>query len=139
MNELGEKALVQILAAAAALAALVADRITWDDEELDLAFPAVTLRTLSTRMLSAGLAGRGGSRFALVEASAHATSSTGATQLLDLVIDALTPYESGRQAVDVDGSSVVFGGIVLDDVQQAPSSRERSYRKAAFFKVWLYE
>lgn len=139
MNELGEKALVQILTAFTALAALVSGRITWDDEELDLEYPSVTLRTLSTRMLAAGLAGRGGSRFALVEASAHATSSTGASQLLDLVIAALTPYEAGRQVVDVGGAEVILGSIALDDVQQAPAARERSYRKAAFFKVWLYE
>ena len=95
MNELGEKALVQILASLAGLTALVSDRITWDDEELDLAYPAVTLRTLSARMLAAGLAGRGGSRFALVEASAHATSSTGASRLLDLLIDAFATAAEG--------------------------------------------
>lgn len=139
MTELGEKALVQILAAFAAIASLVGGRITWDDQELDIVDPALTLRTLTAPPASRSLAGRGGSRRCLVEVAAHDVSSGGASQLCDLVVDAMTPHESGPTEVVVDGVPVRFGGIVLNDILQGSSVRTNRYRKAALFSVWLYE
>lgn len=139
MTSLHEQALVQILAAWSALVALVGDRVTWDSEEVDLLFPAVTLRLLATNMPARDLQSRGGGRRCLVELSAHATTSSGSSALLDAAIAALDEYERGPRSVTVNGSEVRFGAIHLDDVQQAQPAREKSYRKAAHFVVWAYE
>lgn len=139
MTDLHERALVQILAAWSALVALVTDRITWDGEEVDLEYPAITLRDLAMVPAARDLGSRGGARRCLVELSAHGITSGSSSSLLDVAIAALTPYESGPFSVTVGGTEARFGAIHLDDVQQAQPARERSYRKAAQFVVWVYE
>jgi hypothetical protein len=139
MTEPHERALVQILAAWAALTAIVTDRIIWDSEEIDVTLPAITLRLLAGTPPARDLGSRGGVRRCLVELSAHAATGGASSSLLDVVIDALTPYEAGEHTVAVSGSEVRFGAIHLDDVQQTQPARERSYRKAARFVVWVYE
>lgn len=139
MNEFHERALVQILTAWSALTTLVSNRITWDSEETDLVFPAITLRALAMTVPARELGSRGGMRRCLVELSAHATTSSAASALIDVGIQALDEYESGPHSVTVSGTEVRFGAIHLDDVQQAQPARERSYRKAALYVVWAYE
>ncbi len=141
MNELGERALVQILRLFAPLAALVEDRVSWDEEEIDPAPKSVTLRTVATRFPGAGVSGRGGVRNSAIEISGHDDSSSGASRLADLIVAAMDPHD-GKQldVVLVDTGEIVrFGGIQMTDFQQSPSSRQNSYRKSAMFSVFLYE
>lgn len=135
MTEAHETAMVTLLAAWAALAALVSDRITWDSEEIDLSYPSITLRALAGAPSARDLTSRGGLRRCLIEIAAHATTSTQCSRLMDIVIAALTPYESGP--FEVGGAR--FGVIHLDDVTQTLPPRERSYRKAARYVVHIYE
>lgn len=135
MTETHEAALVTLLAGWSALVALVSDRVTWDSEEIDLEFPAVTLRLLAATMPARELQSRGGMRRCLVEIAAHAATSTQCSQVLDSAVDALTPYESGPFEV----SSARFGVIHLDDITQTLPARERAYRKAARYVVHIYE
>jgi hypothetical protein len=137
LNAAAEAALVAILAPA--LSSLVADRITWDDEEIDLVYPAVTLRTLSSVEGSRDLKSRGGTRRSLVEISGHGRTSGDASRVVDAVCAALDFAEAGPFDQTVDGNTVHFGAIHLESIQQAPANRERSYRKSALFNVWLYE
>jgi hypothetical protein len=127
--------MVTLLAAWAALVALVADRITWDSEEIDLEFPSITLRLLAGVPIARDLTSRGGMRRCLIELAAHETTSTQCSQLLDVAIAALTPYESGPFEV----GSARFGVVHLDDITQTLPARERSYRKAARYVVHIYE
>lgn len=135
MTESHESALVTLLAGWSSLVAVVADRITWDSEEIDIAFPAITLRMLAATIPARDLKARGGMRRCLVELAAHAETSTQCSQVLDLAVDALTPYESGPFEV----GSARFGVIHLDDITQTLPARERAYRKAARYVVHIYE
>jgi hypothetical protein len=135
MTESHEAAMVTLLAAWSALVALVSDRITWDSEEIDLEYPSITLRSLAGVPSARDLGSRGGLRRCLIEIAAHTTTSTQCSQVLDHVVDALTPYESGPFEV----GSARFGVIHLDDVTQTLPPRERSYRKAARYVVHIYE
>jgi hypothetical protein len=135
LNAAAEAALVAILLAASDLVAYVADRATWDDEETDLAYPAITLRTLASLEGSRDLGSRGGTRRALVEMSAHARTSGDASRIVDAACNALAFAEAGP----FERGGVRFGAIHLESVQQAPANRERSYRKSALFNVWFYE
>jgi hypothetical protein len=139
MDTLHETALVQILAGWPSLASLVSNRITWDDAELDIENPAVRLRTLATTVPARDLKSRGGLRRCLVEVGCDDDHATGAAQLADVVIAALTPYESGPFSVSVSGTEVRFGSILLEDVIQTRGLRERDYRKTALFAVTFYE
>lgn len=133
MNAAAEAALISILAPA--LSELVEDRVTWDDSETDLVYPAVTLRTLSSVEGSRDLKSRGGTRRSLVEVSAHGRTSGDASTIIDAVCAALDFAEAGPFVQD----AVSFGAIYLESIQQAPANRERSYRKSALFNVWIYE
>jgi hypothetical protein len=86
-------------------------------------------------MPSRELQSRGGIRRCLVEISANARTSTQASQILDLVIAALDPCESGP----FDVGTARFGVIHLDDITQAQPARERAYRKVARYVVHIYE
>jgi hypothetical protein len=139
VNELAEMALVQILSAWPGLAALVANRITWDDTEIDIDNPAVRLRTLAAPPASRDLGSRGGLRRCLVEVSCDDDHSTGASKLCDAVTNALEAFESGPFSVFVSGTEARFGSIALRDVFQGRSLRERTHRKTATVEVWVYE
>lgn len=135
MNAAQEGALVTLLMQHPPLQAMVDDRVTWDTEEVDLGMPSVTLRLLAGVPSARDLGSRGGVIRCLVEIAANAEKSTPASEVLDAVVGALTPYESGPFSVGL----VRFGGIHLDDVTQSQPARAHAYRKAARFIVVVYE
>lgn len=139
MNEALMEALVAILAARPSVSAIVADRIVWDTEEIDLAPPAVALRTLATTFPGRDLNGRGGLRRAMVELAAIALSVQSSVQLLEACLAALEPYESGPAEVPVSSGTARIASINVDDVTQSPPVRERSYRQTATLIVAFYE
>lgn len=139
MNAVAEQALVAILVGYAPLAAEIKDRATWDDTELDVAKPAVTLRSLASVPASPELRGRGGIMQAQVEVASRAVTYPKASQVADLVVAALDPYESGPDEVTIDAGTVRFASIRLTNVQQGPSTQQHSYRKVLTYTVSFYE
>lgn len=137
MNTLQESAVVALLLDYGGLVARVGNRVSWDDIEPDTPFPCVTLRLLTTA-IPGQLATDSELRNPLIEVSAHAASSTDASLVLDDAIAAIGAHRN-RTTVPVGSpaQSVVIAGVRLVDVQQAPSPRERCYRKVAVFSFWL--
>lgn len=136
MKALHEKALVQLLGSISSIATAVGAAISWDDNEIDMVYPALTLRLVTTS-IPQQLVESSGLMNPLVEISAHEEHSTAASELLDIVIAGLEAYR-GRTSVVVPGSgTAVFGGISLSDVQQSPASVLGKYRKSAFYSIWL--
>jgi len=140
MNLLTETAVKQLLTDNPDLFALVAERVTWDDEEIDMPYPGLTLRALTTRFPASELRGRGGIGQALVEVTARATTRIGVSNLADAVVSALDPFQQGPTLVELSaGGSVQIGAIVLNDFQQVPSIQQQSYRKLLTYSISYYE
>lgn len=117
--------------------ARVENRVSWDDIALDETLPAVTLRLLTTA-IPGQLASDSELRNPLIEVSAHSSSRLEASQVLDDAIAAISPHRN-RTSVSFGSpeQTVVIAGARLVDVQQAPSPRERCYRKVAIFSFWF--
>lgn len=139
MNALAEQALVAVLVGHAPLVAMIRDRVTWDDSEIDVAKPAITLRGLVSVPGAADMRSRGGMMRSQVEVATRAENYGQASALADLVVAALTPYESGPIAVTIDAGTVTFASIRLTNVQQGPSTQQHSYRKVLTYSVTFYE
>jgi hypothetical protein len=132
VTEAHERALVSLLLTAS-ITSRVGNRVMWDSEEVDVQVPSITLRLLSTQIPARELRGRGGIRRCLFEVSAHAATSTAASQLCDAIIEAMTPRETGPFSVTIQGGEARFGYVHLDDVTHAFGVRAGVYRKAARF------
>ena len=119
------------------LVARVENRVSWDDIALDETLPAVTLRLLTTA-IPGQLASDSELRNPLIEVSAHSSSRLESSQVLDDAIAAISPHRN-RTSVSFGSpvQTVVIAGARLVDVQQAPSPRERCYRKVAVFSLWF--
>lgn len=133
MNEAAEGAFRDILLANSSLSALVGARVLWDAQEIDLSYPSVTLRILSTDLTNE-LDGRNAFRRALVEASGHAETRAGVSALVDQIISAFDSYASRATK-----TNVVFASILIVNVTESIPVREHSYRKSVIASVSFYE
>lgn len=139
MNERSEKAIVRALLGYEPLASLIGDKAAWDEQDIDVQPPNVTLRTLSTRFPAAALLGIGGVNQSLIEIAVRDRTSTGASHTAGVVADALRPYESGPSTHGEQGAEIIIGSILLQDIRQGPPVMQQSYSKLLIYSVSYYD